>query len=86
MELKAFAADLSSPGTQGKHCMHFYIAALYLQRNGKSITGAEGERRGEWRRIVHVESDLRRIPLLQMRSSVSRGSLAFTDVSDYVGG
>lgn len=61
---KGFAADLSSPGTRGEHCMHFYIAALYLQRNGKSITRAEGERRGKRRRMVHLESDLRRIPLL----------------------
>ncbi len=61
---KGFTADLSSWGIRGKHCMHFYIAALYLQRNGKSITGAEGERRGELRRMAHLESNLRRIPLL----------------------
>lgn len=62
---KAFAADLSSlKEKKGKHCMPFYITVLYLQRNGKSITGAEGEWKGEWRRIIYVESDLRRIPLL----------------------
>lgn len=49
MEIKAFTADLSSLGTQGKHGLHFYIAVLYLQRNGESIMGAEGERKGEWR-------------------------------------
>lgn len=60
---KGFTADLSSLGTRGKHCMHFYVAALYLQRNGKSITRAEGERWERQRRMVHLKSDLRRIPL-----------------------
>lgn len=58
MEIQAFTADLSSLRMQGKHCMHFSIAVLYLQRNGKSITGAEGERR----RTVQVGRYLRRIP------------------------
>lgn len=48
MELKVFTADSSSLGTRGKLCLHFYMAVLYLQRNGKSITGAEGE----WRRMT----------------------------------
>lgn len=46
MEIKAFSADLSRPGTQGKHSMHFYIAVLYLQRKGKSIAAAEGAESG----------------------------------------
>lgn len=41
MEKKAFTVVLSSQGTQGEHCIHFYIAVLYLQKNGKSITEAE---------------------------------------------
>lgn len=45
MEIKAFTADLSRVKAQGEHGTHFYCIFLYLQRNGKSITGAEGERR-----------------------------------------
>ena len=42
---KALTADLSSQGTRCKCWIHFSIAARCLQRNGKSIAVAEGERR-----------------------------------------
>lgn len=42
---KALTADLSSQGTRCKCWIHFSISARCLQRNGKSIAVAEGERR-----------------------------------------
>lgn len=57
MELKVFAADSNSLGTLGKLCLHFCDPVLYLQRNGKSITGAERK----WRRMSNKGGVSRRI-------------------------
>lgn len=38
--------EKSSLLTEGKHFLHFYNAALYLQRNGRSIMGVGGVEQG----------------------------------------
>lgn len=55
MEIKGlFSADLSRLGMEGKHSALLCIGALYLRRNGKSMSAAVGLEAGG-------EGDLRRI-------------------------